>query len=206
MSAINFGLSVSLSQITATSSINQLQQQSAIQATSQEIDLQIQGDTQSISPAGQFFSQLQGLQQNSPGTFQDLLKNISTQLQAAAKQVGADTQQGQFLTSLANAFQSVADGGALSQLQPGGGGHHHHLQQAFAIGQQSTQQTLQDVLNSTGPSGSSDTSSTNGQSLFDSILQQIAQAAAAFFNQGSSSAAATSGSSSASAAPAVAAR
>jgi len=50
----------------------------------------------------------------------------AAKLQAAAQKAGANTPEGQTLTSEAQKFTDVAIGGNLSELQPSGHHHHHH--------------------------------------------------------------------------------
>jgi hypothetical protein len=83
------------------------------------------GVSTSISPMGQLLSNLQELQAQDPTKFQQVVGQIANQLQTAAQQQGA-TGTGNFLTQLSAKFQSVADGGDLSQLQPHHHGHHGH--------------------------------------------------------------------------------
>ena len=83
-------------------------------------------DSSSISQSGQLFSALQNLQTSDPTKFKQLMTDEAAKLQSAAAQAGSSTSQGQALTSLAQKFQDVANGGSLSELQPVAHHHHHH--------------------------------------------------------------------------------
>ncbi|HZZ79731.1 MAG TPA: hypothetical protein VFE62_14520 [Gemmataceae bacterium] len=89
-------------------------------------------DTVSISGPGQLLSELQQLQSTDPDKLKQVASDIAQQLQSAAQQQGQQTGFGQFLDNLAGKFENIANGGDLSQLQPGqqvhghGHGHHHH--------------------------------------------------------------------------------
>lgn len=67
----------------------------------------------SISNAGQIVSGLAQLQSQSPGQFQQVVSQMASQLQTSAAQQG-QSSTGQLLAQLANTFQNVANGGALS--------------------------------------------------------------------------------------------
>lgn len=90
----------------------------------------------SVSSQAKLLSQLQSLQTSNPAEFQKVTADISTQLQAAARQAGGS--QGQALSSLATKFQQASQTGSLTPLQGlttqsgtsvhghrHGGGHHH---------------------------------------------------------------------------------
>lgn len=93
---------------------------------------QPQGDTPDISPAAQFLSMLQQIQQQDPAKFQQIISQITTQLQTAAKNAanGGDTSRADQLNQLASQFQSAASNGQLPSVQTlqqaGLGGHHGH--------------------------------------------------------------------------------
>lgn len=136
-----------------------------------------------VSPMSTMMSQLQQLQTSNPAQFQQLASTIANQLTTAAQQQG-NTQAGQFLSQLASSFQSVANGGSLSNLLPSQasasqtasglqgaiqkayGHHHHHHGQS---GSTSSGQT---------DSSTSSTSTTGNsvQSVMQSIMQEVSQA------------------------------
>ena len=68
-----------------------------------------------ISKQGQLLSKLQQLQQQDPAKFKQVVTDIATKLQDAAKSATGDQQK--FLTDLADKFQK-AESGDLSGLQP----------------------------------------------------------------------------------------
>jgi hypothetical protein len=89
-------------------------------------------DVLGLSPAAQFLNQLQQLQTQDPQKFQQVISQITAQLQQAATTASnnGNTAQATQLTQLAKSFQNVAGGGQLptaQQLQQAGlSGHHHH--------------------------------------------------------------------------------
>ena len=93
---------------------------------------QPQGDSPDISPAAQFLSMLQQIQQQDPTQFQQIISQITTQLQTAAKNAanGGDTSRADQLNQLASQFQSAASNGQLPSVQTlqqaGLAGHHGH--------------------------------------------------------------------------------
>ena len=85
----------------------------------------------SISPAASFLSQLDQIQQQSPGQYSNVATSIATQLQAdaAGAQKNGNTAQANTLTQLATEFQSSAQTGQVpgaQVLQKALGGHHGH--------------------------------------------------------------------------------
>jgi hypothetical protein len=79
--------------------------------------------TASISGLGLLLSNLEQLQTRNPDQFKQALSQVITQLQQAAQAHG-QTADGQFLTSLANKLQNVANGGQFATIQPKI--RHHH--------------------------------------------------------------------------------
>jgi len=127
----------------------------------------------SFSPLGSLLSNLQQLQAQNPTQFNQVVTQTAGQLQAAAQRQG-QTPAGQFLATLADKFQNIADGGDLSQLQPQH--HHHHAHRAYAGNQA-------DPLAAAGASVSSPTTDTQAsaigssfQQLFAGISQEVSQA------------------------------
>jgi hypothetical protein len=121
-----------------------------------------------ISAAGKLLSNLQQLQMQNPAKFKQVVSQIASQLQTAAQQTQGP--QSDLLSNLAAKFQSVANGGSLSQLQPGQLQHHHHrAQQAYGQGAQLQPQTAAGL---TQLSGSQPPSSPTLQQLFTTISTQ----------------------------------
>jgi hypothetical protein len=108
-----------------------------------------------ISQMGQFFNNLRTLQDTNPSEFQQLMSSISSQLSSAATQAGAGTNQGNFLSQLANQFASVANGGNLSQLLPQQQSPQSLAEQAYFQVQQSVSSSLIQALNSSNSGSSS---------------------------------------------------
>jgi hypothetical protein len=93
---------------------------------------QTQNDSPDISPAARFLSALQQIQQQDPSRFQQILSQITAQLQTAATNAasqGNSTRADQ-LNQLATQFQSAASNGQLPSVQTlqqaGLTGHHGH--------------------------------------------------------------------------------
>jgi hypothetical protein len=138
----------------------------------------------SISGAGQLLSNLEQLQTQDPTQFTQVVSQIASQLQTAAQQ--AQGTQSEFLSNLAAQFQSVANGGSLSQLQPQQGQqaqqgdqiehhHHHHAQQAYS---QNTQGQSQGVASLAQTSATQSSGSATLQQLFATISSEVSQALA----------------------------
>jgi hypothetical protein len=129
-----------------------------------------------ISGPGQLLSNLQQLQAQNPAKFQQVVSQIASQLQAAAQQTqGA---QSTYLSNLAAQFQSVANGGSLSQLvqpQQQHHHHHHHAQQAYSQSGQTQPQGLTGLAQSSGSQSSSNASL---QQLFSTISTEVSTALA----------------------------
>jgi hypothetical protein len=91
-----------------------------------------QPDSSTVSPAASFLNELQQLEQQNPTQFQQVLSQITGQLDQAATAAtnSGNTSQATQLTNLAAAFQNAEIGGTLptaQQLQQAGlTGHHHH--------------------------------------------------------------------------------
>jgi hypothetical protein len=88
----------------------------------------IASSSASVSSPGQLLSNLYELQTQNPTAFTQVVTQIANQLQAAAQQ--AQGPASPFLSSLAQKFQNIADGGSLAQLQPSHA--HDHAPQAYA--------------------------------------------------------------------------
>ena len=100
-----------------------------------------------ISGPGQLLSDLQQLQTQNPQQFQQVISQITAQLQQAATTASnnGNTAQANQLTQLAKSFQNAASGGQLptaAQLQQAGlSGQHHHHHGGGHHGSSSTQST-----------------------------------------------------------------
>jgi hypothetical protein len=90
-----------------------------------------QPDASDVSVTGRFLSKLQQLQQQNPNQFNQVISQITSQLQQAAQDAtnSGNTTKANQLNTLANQFQSAANGGqlpAMQQLQQAAVGGHHH--------------------------------------------------------------------------------
>jgi hypothetical protein len=126
----------------------------------------------SFSPLGSLLSNLQQLQAQNPAQFNQVVTQIAGQLQAAAQQQG-QTPAGQFLATLADKFQNIANGGDLSQLQPQH--HHHHAHRAYT-GNQTDSLAAGASVSSPTTDAQASGSGSNLQQLFASISQEVSQA------------------------------
>ncbi len=152
---------------------NQASQTSGTSSSASTGGLSSGGDTASISQAGQLLSQLQDLQTSDPTKFTQLMTQEASKLQAAATQAGINTPQGQILSSMAQKFQSVANGGSLSQLAPVA--HHDHHHHHISAGASSAQGTYnQNGQTSTATSAGSASSSV--QQILQGIFSDLQQA------------------------------
>ncbi|WP_020469834.1 hypothetical protein [Zavarzinella formosa] len=173
----NLSITSSYYSITATSNVSTSKTGAACQTSgaSSAAGASQTGDTQTISPAGQLFSDLQALQQSDPTKFKDILSDIANKIGGLASSSDSSSPESKILTDISSALQNVADTGDVSQLLPKGGKHHgHHAQQASGA----QQTNLLQLLNSTSQtSSSSDTSGTSFQDLLNSLVQSVSQAA-----------------------------
>jgi hypothetical protein len=133
------------------------------------------GSSVSLSPFAHLLNGLSQLQSQSPASFTQVVGQIAGQLESAAQQ--AQGGQADFLTSLAEKFHSVADGGSLSQLQGGHHHHHHRVAAAYGSGAAGAGQTpAQPTVGGTAPA--SGASGTNLQQLFQTLLGEVNKALA----------------------------
>jgi hypothetical protein len=91
------------------------------------------GDSAHISGPAQLFGELQQLQSQNPAQFKQVVSDIATQLQNAAKQTTG--QQADFLTNLADKFQTASTTGdrvlaSAARTPP----RPRHLQRTGAVG------------------------------------------------------------------------
>jgi hypothetical protein len=128
------------------------------------------GDRANISGPGKLLGQLLALQSSDPAKFKQVAADIASALQIAAATQPTDTTANQFLTDLANQFQTVSTTGDLSALLPPKHGHHHlHPQGTYnQLGQAAP--VLAD------PTATSGTDLTQ---LFQNLITQVSQATAA---------------------------
>lgn len=87
------------------------------------------GDRADISGPGKLFSELKQLASQDPAKFKEVAADIAAKLKAAASGDSSNVAGGvanSFLTDLAVRFDTAAQTGDVSGLQPSGGGHHHH--------------------------------------------------------------------------------
>ena len=150
-------------------------------------------DTVSISNSSNLLSKLQQLKTQDPAEFTQLMTSISQELKTAAQQE-TDSSQAGFLSGLASKFQSVANGGDLSQLAPqtasGNSAINQYLQNSQSSAASSLTSGAGSQLSSTetghhhhhhhlagAQSSSSSSSDSTIQQLMASISDQISQAA-----------------------------
>lgn len=100
-----------------------------------------QASSTQFSGLADLISKLQSLEKTDPAKAKQVLTDISAKLRSEAQTVGG--AQAQQLNAAADRFQSAANSGDLSTLQPpqhhghGGHGHGHKASQAYAQNQQS---------------------------------------------------------------------
>lgn len=154
-------------------------------------------DSKKISGPAEFLNKLQQLKESDPEKFTELLQGVADKLKSAAE-TATDESAKTMLSSLADKFSSVANGGDLSQLEPpkpsslSGNG-----QKPYGIGDQADQTMIGQVMGQQGPppgpppsdaqgsdpnstqstsgSGSSDVRSTL-KSIFDELNNALTQA------------------------------
>ena len=91
-----------------------------------------QSESGQLSPFAQLMSTLQQLQHSNPAEYQQVTKQIATNLQSAAQTATADgnSTQATQLSQLATDFTNASQSGQLPNIQDlaqaVGGGHHHH--------------------------------------------------------------------------------
>jgi hypothetical protein len=115
------------------SEINTFNSTQASTTASTSTSARTSSDSVGVSPFAQLMQQLQQLQTTNPTEFKQVMSDGATQLQAAAAQ-STDPSQVAFLNNLAAKFQTAADTGNVSAIQPQGAssgtyaphGHHHH--------------------------------------------------------------------------------
>jgi hypothetical protein len=127
--------------------------------------------TASISGPGQLFANLQQLQQQNPTAFTQVVLEIASQLQAAAQQTQG--RQSTFLSNLAAKFESIANGGSLSQLLPQNQGNQNQIQRAYSNGAQTQSQG---VAGFSQQGGSQSSGNSSLQQLFATISNEVNQA------------------------------
>jgi hypothetical protein len=142
----------------------------------------VQSDSSTLSPATSFLNGLQQLEQQNPTQFQQVLSQITNQLEqgATAATNSGNTTEATALNNLATAFQNAQNGGALptaQELQQAGltGNGHHHHHHGGGGGQSSLTSLLQ--------SSNTNDSQTLASSIFGSISSAGgSNAAASIFN------------------------
>jgi hypothetical protein len=138
-----------------------------------------QADNGQLSPFAQLMSELQQLQQSNPTQYQQVTKQIASNLQNAAQTAtseGNSTAANQ-LNTLATDFTNASQSGQLPNVSDlaaaiGGGGHHHH--HGHHGGGSSSSST--DSSSSTSPTSSTGSTSSTSTSSSSSPLQQLLSA------------------------------
>jgi hypothetical protein len=125
-------------------------------------------DNSRLSPFAQVMSELQQLQQSDPSKYQQVTKQIATNLQSASQtaQSQGNTTAATQLSQLATDFTNASKSGQLPNIQDlaqaiGVGGHHHHHHHAASADADSA------------GSGSSSSSSTSSSSASQSLSQLL---------------------------------
>jgi hypothetical protein len=122
-----------------------------------------QPDKGQLSPFAQLMSTLQQLQQTNPTQYQQVTKQIATNLQSAAQtaQANGNTAAANQLNQLATDFTNASKSGQLPNIQDlaqAVGGHHHHHHHAHAASADSS-------TDSSAGSGASASNSNTTQTL-----------------------------------------
>lgn len=99
-----------LSSVSSTSGSSELEGLSGLSFGEDQID---------VSKPTELYAKLQELAESDPEKLKEVCGSIAEQLEAAAEE--DDSFGGQMLSDLAEKFQSVAEGGDLSQLEPPSG-------------------------------------------------------------------------------------
>ena len=133
-----------------------------------------QPDNGQLSPFAQLMSTLQQLQQSDPTKYQQVTQQIATNLQSAAQtaQTDGNTAAANQLNQLATDFNNASTSGQLPNVQDlaqaVGGGHHHHHHHFHATSSDSDSSS-----NTSSSSSSAATSSTNANSLSQTLSQLL---------------------------------
>jgi len=126
------GTSSTYLQSLLTSALSSANSTSGSTASSSGVSLGNSQDTNQLSPFAQLLSTLQQLQQSNPTEYQQVMQQIATNLQSAAKTATADgnTAAAAQLNQLATDFTTASQSGQLPNIQDlsqaVSGGHHHH--------------------------------------------------------------------------------
>jgi hypothetical protein len=131
-------------------------------------------DSVEISQPGQMLSQLQQLKSKDPAQFKQVLSDTANQLRALAQQAGPSAG-GSALAELADRFQTAANTGDLSVLQPKGHHHHHPASWSGTAGQTSAPDQTAVMAGLTSPGAASSTGS-NVKSQLSSIFATLQKA------------------------------
>jgi hypothetical protein len=136
-------------------------------------------DSSGLSPFAQVLSTLQQLQQSNPAEYQQVTRQISTNLQTAAQTATSDgnTTAASQLSQLATDFSNASTSGQLPNVQDlaqamggqGVGGHHHHHHHSEAASADSGSGSS----SSTSTGASSTSASTASSSSSTSQLEQL---------------------------------
>lgn len=160
-------LSVSVSQVSAGGS-------SQASAAAGSCNCGSTGDRADISGPGKMFAELKQLASQDPAKFKQVAADIASKLKAAAGGTvsssgndGSTTAAGnKFLTDLAAKFDTAAQTGDVSGLQPHGGRHHHH--HATGGSQETGMYNQQGQTPAAAPAGGADL-----KALFDGISKEV---------------------------------
>jgi hypothetical protein len=167
------------SQTSSTSSVSQVNNNTAGASLIGATDGSNNVDGIDMSKPGKLFSELKQLQQSDPTKFKQVVTDIANKLDAASKDP-ANSSASTMLSNMASKFKDVANGGDISELQPPQGHHHHHhhsqTQDATSSYQAQSQSTQANPLAS---STAASTGSSSLQDLFNGIFDEVNKAVAA---------------------------
>lgn len=165
----------------ALSSINASQAPLAASTSQSSSD----GDSTDISQLSQLMSELQQMSVSDPSEFEQVTGSIATQLQQAAQQQGGSA--GNWLSNLAQKFQTASQTGNMSSLETLGhhGGHHHGGGGGGLMSLLSSSSSSSSP-SSTASSAASAYSNTSSQSVFSQLMNIIGQALSSQTTSGSS--------------------
>lgn len=127
-------------------------------------------DSVDISKPGELYSKLQALQKSDPAKFKEVVSDIAQKLKTASEsQTGNEAKM---TSDLAAKFQSVADGGDISQLKPpsppsGQGAPNQTGISAYA------QQSAMSSTDSSQSAGGTHGPSSEMKALFDSFVDEV---------------------------------
>lgn len=170
--------SISVSNFTATvSTVSQSSGTSCARCSPGADSATSAGDKADISGPGKLFSELKQLASQDPAKFKQVAADIAAKLKEAAGSDASGTAAAggvanSFLSNLAAKFDTAAQTGDVSGLQPPAGSGHHHHHHGGHHGQVSGAYNQQGVATPSVPASQG----TDLRSLFDSINKEVVDA------------------------------